>query len=297
MKNNHFLLSLFFLFCGCNVLHSQDLLKAIEQEYQEGPLYTQASFKATRIAIGQSVETRKKGILELQFMNRFWNTPVRTQSFLADRLSTRFALEYGISDRLTFGAGGSTWDGIFDGFLKYRLVRQRMDKKGSPLGITVFQNVAYRSESYAGTGFQGDFVDRLSFTSQLLIARKFNRNFTLQFTPTFVHRASILFPEDRTNHFALGLGGRYKIGNHVSVVSEYHYVTNPLESVTTYDAFAIGVNWEVSDVILQFHLTNARNLETGAFTAQTVNNFNFNDGNLHFGFTFTYVFHLNRKRK
>ncbi|MEL6916753.1 MAG: DUF5777 family beta-barrel protein [Bacteroidota bacterium] len=296
MKNNKLLILLLLFFGGYFMSSAQDLLEVLEKEQQDTPLYTLATFKATRIAIGQSVETRKKGVLELQLMNRFWNTPVPSQSFLADRLSTRFALEYGISDRLTFGAGGTTWDGIFDGFLKYRLVRQRMDKKGFPLSITVFQNAAYYSKSYADMGITGDFSERLSFTSQLLIARKFTPNFSLQFSPTFTRRASIRFPQNRDNIFTLGLGGRYKLGNHVSVVSEYHYVTNPLQSVDTYDAFAIGVNWELSDVILQFHLTNARSLETGAFTTQSLQNFNFNDGNLHFGFTFTYVWHLSKKR-
>ncbi|MEK6151954.1 DUF5777 family beta-barrel protein [Flavobacteriaceae bacterium 3-367] len=294
--NNNKLLLLFFLLLGCFGSRGQDLLKTLEQEQPDTPLYTLATFKATRIAIGQSVETRKKGVLEWHLMNRFWNTPVPSQSFLADRLSVRFALAYGISDRLTLGGGGTTWDGIFDGFLKYRLVRQRTDK-GSPIGITVFHSTAYRSDAYPDIIARDNFKNRLTFTSQLLIARKFGRNFSLQFTPTFVHRGSLLFPDDPRNHFALGLGGRYKVGNHVAIVSEFHYVTNPIESRTTYDAFAIGVNWELSDVMLQFHLTNARNLETGTFITQTFNNFNFNDGKLHFGFNFTYVLHLNKKRR
>ncbi|WP_411029578.1 DUF5777 family beta-barrel protein [Spongiimicrobium sp. 3-5] len=298
MKDNRLFLVLLLLLSGLGMLNAQNLLETLEQEHTDDPLYTLASFKATRIAIGQSVETRKKGVLEWHLMNRFWNIPTgRTQSFLADRLSVRFALEYGISDRLTFGMGGTTWDGIFDGFLKYRLVRQRMDKKGSPISITVFQNGSYRSDSYPSITTGDNFKNRLSFTSQVMIARKFNPNFSLQFTPSFVHRGGLLFPEDTQNHFVLGLGGRYKLGNHVSVVSEYHYVTNPIESADTYDAFAIGVNWEISDVILQFHMTNARSMAESAFLTQTFNNFNTEDGNFHFGFNFTYVLHFNKKKK
>lgn len=295
MKNNKLFLLLFLLLSGFYGLNAQDLLKIVEQEYPDKPLYALATFKATRIAIGHSVETRKKGVLEWHLMNRFWNTPIPSQSFWADRLSVRFALEYGVSDRFTLGMGGTTWDGIFDGFLKYRLVRQRMGKKGSPFSVTVFQNASYRSDSYPGITMQDNFKNRLSYTSQVLIAHKFDPNFSLQLAPTFVHRGSLLFSGDTRNHFALGFGGRYKLGNHVSVVSEYHYVTNPIEAVDTYDAFAIGVNWEISDVILQFHLTNARSMAESAFITQTFNNFNFNDGNLHFGFNFTYVLHFNKK--
>ncbi|NER13445.1 hypothetical protein GWK08_08360 [Leptobacterium flavescens] len=297
MKNNRLYIILLLFLSGFYSLSAQDLLKLIEQEQKDTVLYTLATFKATRIAIGQSVETRKKGVLEWQFMSRFWNIPDRrTQSFIADKVSARIGLVYGVSDRLSFGLGGTTWDGIFDGFLKYRLIWQRTDKKGAPFSITLFQNASYRSDSYPNITATDNFRNRLSFTSQLLIARKFTPNFSLQLTPTYIHRGSLLFPEDRQNLFALGLGARYKVNNHLAVVSEYHYLTNPIRAVDTFDAFAIGVNWEASDVILQFYLTNARNIEVGNFSTQTFNNFNFNDGNLHFGFNFTYVLHLKKKR-
>lgn len=281
---------------GVQVLAGQKLLDKVEEQSKDITLYTLASFKSTRIAIGQSVETRKKRILEIHVNNRFWNTPAETsQGFVADRMSTRFGLEYGITDRLTFGVGGTTWDGIFDGFLKYRLLWQREDSAGSPISITLFQNASYRSKSYLSLSPFDDFPSRMSYTSQMAIARKFNPSFTLQLTPTFVSRGSLLFNDDPQNQFAIGIGGRYKLGNHVSVVSEYYYVLNPIISVNTYDAFALGVNWEMSDVILQFNMTNARSMVEDAFITQTRNNFDFRDGNFNFGFTFTYVLHFGRK--
>jgi len=294
--NRDLFIALFLMLLGLQGATAQNLLDKVEEQSKDTTLYTLATFKATRIAIGQSVETRKKGILEIHLNNRFWNTPAETsQSFVADRMSSRFGLEYGITDRLTFGGGGTTWDGIFDGFLKYRLLWQREDKGGAPFSITLFQNASYRSKSYLALSPFDDFSSRMSYTSQMAIARKFNSNFTLQLTPTFVSRGSLLFQDDPQNQFAIGIGGRYKLGNHVSVVSEYYYVLNPITSVNTYDAFALGVNWEMSDVILQFSMTNARNMVEDSFITQTRNNFNFKDGNFNFGFTFTYVLHFGRK--
>ncbi len=289
------MIALFFVLL-CGEASAQKLLEKVEQAYQDTTLYTLASFKATRIAIGQSVETRKKGILEIHLNNRFWNTPADdSQSFVADRMGTRFGLEYAISDRFTMGAGGSTWDGIFDGFAKYRLLWQREGKGGSPVSVTLFQNASYRSKSFLALSPRDDFSSRMSYTSQLAIARKFNSNFTLQLTPTLVNRGNLLFPEDPQAQFALGLGGRYKLGNHVSVVSEYYHVFDPITSVDTYGAFALGVNWEMTDVILQFGMTNARSMVEDSFITQTRNNFNFRDPNFHFGFNFTYILHLSKK--
>lgn len=303
MKNNTSFLVYFFMVMGLNVsIHAQDLLDTLEKEYPDTPQYEIATFKASRISIGHSIENRKKGVLEIMAMNRFWNIPNRetSQSFVTDKLSSRIALEYGISDRLTFGAGGTTLEGIFDGFLKYKLIRQRRNKGGFPLSITLFQNASYRSERnkpLANINLSEDFMDRLAFTSQILIARKFTRQFSAQIAPTFIHRGSSVFDEDPHNQFAIGIGGRYKVGGHVSIVSEYYYVANPLKSIDTYDAFSLGVNWEVSDVMLQFNVTNTRSMVEDAFITQTPNNFNGKDGNFVFGFNASFILHTKNKLK
>ncbi|MDB2606227.1 DUF5777 family beta-barrel protein [Zobellia sp.] len=297
MKNKKMFLCFAFVF-ALNTMAGQDLLGILDEEQKDTPQYTLATFKFSRIAFGHSIETRKKGMLDVFVANRFWNTPAdRSQSFVADHLSSRFALEYGISDRLLLGFGGTTFDGLFDGFLKYKLVRQRNDKKGSPLSISFLQSASYFSEAQVLPIIQDDLSDRLSFTSQLLIAKKITHNFSLQATPTFVHRGLVFSEEDPQNHFAIGFGGRYKMGNHVSVVSEYYYTTNPIKSFDTYSPFAIGVNWELGDVMLQFMLTNAVRMVEDSFITQTRNNFNFRNPNLNFGFNMTYIFHFKRGLK
>ncbi|MFD2562373.1 DUF5777 family beta-barrel protein [Aquimarina rubra] len=301
MRNSTFFLLLIPMLIGCSIsMKAQDLLDTLDKEYPDTPQYEIATFKGTRISLGHSIENRRKGVLEIKAMNLFWNIPNRpSQSFVADKWTARIALEYGISNRLTFGAGGSTLDGIFDGFLKYNLIRQMKHDKGSPLSITLFQNASYRSktnEFYGGIGLSDDFIDRTSYTSQVLIARKFTPQFSLQLSPTFIHRSSSVFDEDPHNHFALGIGARYKVGGHISIVSEYYYLANPLKSIDTYDAFVLGVNWEMSDLMLQFQMTNARNMVEDAFITQTPNNFNLSDGNFVFGFNATFVLHFNQKK-
>ncbi|MBW1296477.1 DUF5777 family beta-barrel protein [Aquimarina litoralis] len=301
MKN-----SIFFLLCILcvgyhNLAQSQDLLKTLEQEYPDTPQYEIATFKSTRIAIGHSVENRRKGVLQIMAMNRYWNVPNHDgQTFIADKWSARIALEYGISNRLSTGFGWTTFEDVYDGFLKYNLIRQRKNSKKSLFSVTLFQNASYRSESNGRSAVYGgfedtSFQDRLAFTSQVLIARKFTPQFSAQISPTYIHRGASLADEDPNNHFAVGIGGRYKLGGHVSIVSEYYYVANPIKSVDTFGAFALGVNWELSDIMLQFHMTNAWSTVEDVFILQTPNNFNFQDGNFTFGFTATFALHLSQK--
>ena len=135
-----------------------------------------------------------------------------------------------------------------------------------------------------------------AFTSQVLIARKFNPDLSIQITPTFIHKTNTTSNDDPNSQFAIGFGGRHKIGGHASIVSEYYYVANPLKSMDTYNAFMLGVNWELSHLLLQFHVTNARHFAEDTFITQTTHNFNFKDPNLHFGFNATFVLHTKKKK-
>ncbi len=303
---NKFLYTLLFL-SMVHMTHAQDILKDLEAASVEDSQPTIATFKGTHISIGHSVETRKKGVLEISSMNRFWNRPIpdseRVQTFAADKWNSRIGVDYGISDRLTVGAGYGTGYRSIDVYGKYRLFYQRDSGSKFPFSITLFQGGVYRNKS-SFKRILSDVNDptstieirsenKFAATTQLLIARKFSRNFSFQIAPTYIYRAEDkLVDGANPNHFALGFGARYKVSNHVSIISEYYYVANPVDFVDTYGPFSLGANWEVSDLLLQFKLTNARNLVEDKFIIKTENNFNFRDGNLHFGFHATYFIQL-----
>jgi len=296
-------ISQLFVFVFVLVYHStnaQDLLDKLNKEFQDKPVYEIATFKTTRIGLGHSIETRKKGALEISLYNRYWNIPnFEGQRFLADVVSTRFGLDYAFSDNFTLGLGYTNHDEIFDGFIKYKLINQKKGSQKTPISITLFQGFSHRklSNEYSDlySVINTTSSDKYAFTSQVLIARKFNRNLSLQVTPTFIHRTADSQNNDPQSHFAVGLGGRHKISQHAAIVSEYYYVANPIESVDTYNVFMVGVNWELSHLMLQFHMTNARSFPEDTFITQTTNNFNAKDGNFHFGFNATFVLHTKKR--
>lgn len=280
-------------------MNGQSLLDKLDKEFPTTTQYEIATFKTTRVALGHSIETRSQGALEISLFNRYWNIPdFDGQRFLADKVSTRFSLEYALTDRFTFGGGYTNFDKISDGFLKYRLIKQQQHSKKAPLSITLFQGASHRNDTeevatpYPATSDENIYA----FTTQVLMARKFNPKFSAQISPTFIYRNHTLSNNDPKAQFAVGFSGRHKIGGHASIVSEYYYVANPLKSIDTYNAFVIGVNWELSHLMLQFHITNARNFAEDTFITRTTNNFNFEDGNFHFGFNATFVLHTKKKK-
>ena len=286
-----------FLFVVFNS-SSQELLDILESEAPKPTLYTQATFKANRILTTQSVETRKKGTLEFVLGTRYWNIPNNdnSQSFAADRFSGHLASQYAFSDRFTLGAGITSFDGIINGFGKYRLLRQTIDKK-TPISITLVQAISYFTRNFTIFTLPEDSSDRFSYATQAIIASKIDRNLSLQVVPSYI-RTNVDEPVSNKNDFlALGFGGRYKISNHVSIASEYGLLFGRDEgSDEGFNLFSLGVNWEISDLIMQFSMTNAKGFDDIGTYKINPTNFNFRQGSLHIGVNATYVLHL-KKRK
>ena len=300
MKNKiiYQLLTIAFIVLSSSV-NAQSLLDKLDKEFPEKTVYEIAAFKTTRIGLGHSIETRKKGALEISLYNRYWNIPnFEGQRFLADVVSTRYGLDYSFSDNFTFGLGYTNHDKITDGFAKYKLLKQRQNSKKEFVSITLVQGFSHRNSENTSDNIYEPTTssNKYASTSQVLIARKINSELSLQISPTFIHKEASSLNDDPNNQFAIGFGGRHKIGGHASIVSEYFYVANPLKSAKTYNAFMVGVNWELSHLLLQFQVTNARNFVEDTFITQTRNNFNAKDGNFHFGFNATFVLQTKKKK-
>lgn len=282
----------FFVFLLLPVLSfGQNLLEILENEQVDSTAVS-ISFKGTRIGLGHSIETRGKNNFELSIGQRYWNDgEAESSGFLVDQVCTTFALDYAFNDRLTVGGSASTLISVANSFVKYRLTRQT-GNDAMPVSLTFAQTLTYKLENAGFAALRDNFSDKLGYTSQLLIARKFTDQFSLQLSPTFIHRGSNRFDIDDQNHFVLGLAGRFKLTPHFELFSEYFYQTNPLKSVETFDTFSIGGNWEVSDLLLQFMFTNGRPYAEDLFTVENPIQFNIRNQNLTFGFKATYTFQL-----
>lgn len=300
MKNNFKHQYLFFVFLiVVSSISAQTLLDKLNKEFPNTSFDEIATFKTVRLGLNHSIETRKKGALQLNLYFRYWDTPAATgQNFLADVVSTRYGLDYAFTDNFTVGIGYTNFDKITDSYLKYRVLRQNQNDKKGWFSLTLVQTLSHRKIENANQNLYqpSSSENKYAFATQALLARKFNSNLSIQIAPTFVYREGNATNNDPNSQFVIGFGGRHKITKHAAIVSEYNYVVNPIESIETYNTFLFGVNWEVSDLMLQFHLTNARNFAEDTFLTQTTNNFNFKDPNLHFGVNATYIIHTKKKK-
>jgi hypothetical protein len=137
------------------------------------------------------------------------------------------------------------------------------------------------------------FSSRMSYVHQLLIARKFNDNFSFQLSPTFIHRNLVVSALDMNDIYSIGFGARYKLSKHISLNAEYYYVYNPnrnFESQRYYNSASIGIDIETGGHVFQIMLTNSQGMREGTFIPQTTDSWS--NGGIHLGFNISRVFAL-----
>ncbi|MGY5352506.1 DUF5777 family beta-barrel protein [Wenyingzhuangia sp. IMCC45533] len=272
------------------------LLEILEKESPTTKAYVAATFKGTRILNGHSIENRKKGILEFVISHRFGRVNLGFDELYGlDQSNIRFALERGITDRLMIGLGRSSYEKTFDGFAKYKLLKQEVGKRGMPISLSVFGSVAYRSIKDFEPGKELSFNQKLTYVSQLLIARKFSSNFSLQLTPSYIHKNSVLVSSDPHDIFAIGTGGRIKLTKRTSLNFEYHHNLNPSTSIDATDSIAFGVDIETGGHVFQIILSNSITMIEKSFITESTDNFF--KGDVHLGFNISRAFQSKKKQR
>lgn len=289
MKSN---LLLILLFTGIASYAQNDLMNELEKESQDDPDYVMQTFKGTRLVNGQSVETKGKGELEFIFAHRFG--PMNGglyELFGLDQAFVRIGLEYGITDRLGFGFGRNSYDKTMDTYLRYKVLRQ---SKRMPVTVTAFGNWAVRTSPRKEDSPGITFNDRVSYTTQFLIARKFTPALSLQLMPTLVHKNTVDQTLENNDQLALGIGGRLKVSRSISLSTEYYYRFDVPADNPYYDALGFGIDIETRGHVFQLVLTNTRGLTERAVVTETTGDFF--DGDIHLGFNITRTFHLKKQK-
>jgi len=273
-------------------LAQSDLLNELEQT-EAKPETVSATFKGSRLVNGQTIETRHKGELEFIFAHRFGAVNGGAyELFGLDQAFVRIGLEYGFTDKLSAGFGRNSVDKTMDAYLRYKLISQKQN--GMPVTITVFTNAAVRvSPRKADATYDITLEDRMSYTTQFLIARKFTPALSLQVMPTLVHRNTVDQSREKNDQFALGFGGRLKVSRSVSLNSEYYYRLGVPAANQYYNALGFGIDIETGGHVFQLVLTNARGLTERAFLTETSGDFF--DGDIHLGFNVTRSFQVKKK--
>ncbi|SEI85390.1 hypothetical protein SAMN05216327_104233 [Dyadobacter sp. SG02] len=285
---------LVMLMCSSTVLYAQDdLLNELSKQDSAQTVPVTATFKSTRVVNGQSVETMKKKHLDFRISHRFGKLNSGAYQFFGlDQATMRLGFEYGLTDDLEIGVGRSTSQKVYDAFAKYKVLKQTTGARNIPVSITLF----------GGTGVatvdkEREFQDKLYYTAQVLVARKFGERLSLQLSPTYLYRTMPDVQGDEKVVLAVGIGGRFKLSKRVSLNGEYFYTAREKNTVTApyHDSMSFGVDIETGGHVFQLHFTNSLGMIEKQFIGETAGSWG--KGDIHYGFNISRTFSFDKKNK
>tara|TARA_B100000945_G_scaffold310967_1_gene303547 strand:+ start:684 stop:1538 length:855 start_codon:yes stop_codon:yes gene_type:complete len=280
-----FLVVINFLLVSTFAFAQDDLFNLLLGD--EDPIYVSYLFKGTKVVNGQSVELPAKGVLQFNIQHRFGplNSGVYNLYGL-DFSQVRLSFDYGLKDWLAVSLGRSSYLKILDISAKIRLKRQV--KNGFPF-IVVVNSAAYLEQWQYIKDEENDlvFTNQLSYINQILLARKMNRNLTLQFSPTIVHYNLVEIQNESHDKYALGIGGRQKLTKRISLNAEYFIQLNDKRRN---NVLSLGFDIETGGHIFQLHLSSSPSMIDPEFITQTTGEWL--KGDIYFGFNISRVFTL-----
>ena len=253
------------------------------------------TFATAMLIDNQTIASPYKGGLEMNIQHRFSLIENYHNLYgIYGSANTRIGLNYGITDRLMIG-GGTTKDyKLQDLQWKYLILQQTEDNK-MPVSVSYYGNIVADLRKSEEFGPEASFkeIHRLSYFTQLIIARKFNEKISVQVAPSFIYFNSVPRTSDSTGYknmnFGLSAGARANLfGNH-SLLLEYDQLLTKQE-LDEQPKPNLSLGWEIATGTHVFQvfvanynqIINQRNL--------VFNTNDFSKGDFLFGFNITVRF-------
>jgi hypothetical protein len=195
---------------------------------------TQEKSKPVRFTFGtgvlidnQTVATPYKGGLELQIHHRFSLIENYHNLFgIYGAANTRLGLNYGITDRLMLGAGTTKDYKLQDIQWKY-LIFQQTEDNIMPVSLSYYGNIVLDLQRKEAFGPVDRFRDihRLSYFTQMIVARKFNDIFSFQVAPSVIYFNAVPQYSNESRYknlnFGLSAGAKATVFGSQSIIIEY----------------------------------------------------------------------------
>src|ERR1051326_8435714 len=208
-----------------------------------------ATFKDPKVINLQTAQTVGAGELNFNISHRFGSIGVASGGGVHtlygwDAISdVRLGFDYGITRTLQVGVGQIGRAEALDGNIKWRFLEQTIDNKvpftACLYGIASF-TPEVESQLYSGADStwvaqnkKNEFSHRLSYTTQLILSRKFGNRFSLDIAPGYTHRNYVLANLNTSNSavdendlLSVAVGARVKLTRSFSLLADYFYVNS-----------------------------------------------------------------------
>ena len=220
MKNYIYTLIVLFILPFTGLAQDSDQAKDTivkKKERLERP-----AFESSYIVDNPTNVLLNKNALEIQMNHRFG--VIDTWDDLGGiwgAANIRIGAAYGVHERVTLGVGTTKNRRYQDLSAKVAILRQTRSNS-MPISLTYFGNMVYdaRKQSAGQVPPINYQQDRFSYFHQLILARRFTPEFSLQIAPSLSHYNTV-YDGMSNDRISIAIGGRYKITPGTSIMIDY----------------------------------------------------------------------------
>ncbi|WP_281225682.1 DUF5777 family beta-barrel protein [Flavobacterium aquiphilum] len=268
-------------------LAQDDLLKQLDTVKPKEKQVEIAAFKGLQICNMQSTKLAAKGEWYVLISHRFGDLTEGLDNFFGlDDAYTKIGAIYGITNGLSVGLSRQTNNKIYELTAKYRIKSQ--EENGFPVTVVGYNTMDINTNLSTDIYPNLEFNNRLAYTTQLLVSRKFSDRFSAEIAPVFIHKNLYDPTTERDNQFVIGTGGRYKLTKRLSVNLEYAARIDAPENDVYHDLLSVGLDIETGGHIFQLVFSNCQTMnDVYVFSNATGK---WNGGSIYFGFNLYRVF-------
>lgn len=253
------------------------------------------TFDAGILIENQTIETPYKGGLVMEIHHRFSLIENYNNLFgIYGSANTRMGLNYGITDRLMIGAGTTKDFKLQDIQWKYQILKQTEDNS-IPVSLAYYGNFVadLRKDEAFGPEDRYRHIHRLSYFTQLIVARKLNERFSVQLAPSAIYFNAVPVYSDTEGYknFNLGLsaGAKANITGSHNLVLEYDQLLTK-QDLEEQPKPNLAIGWERSTATHTFHLFVTNFSQVISQRNLLFNTNDFTKGDYLFGFNITVRF-------
>lgn len=239
------------------------------------------AFESATLIDNQTNVLFGKNTLDVQMQHRFGliDETNSLAGIYGDGANIRIALSYALHERLTVGYGTTKNNRLQDFNWKGALLRQTRSNS-MPVSVTYYGNftIDARPESMFNM-----IQDRYSFFNQLIIAKKFGQNLSLQIAPSISHYNAV--ESDMENDMiSIAFGGRAKISPNTAIIFDYSQPITDFESDPK-PGVSLGAEFATSGHTFQIFVSNYSGIVQQKNYMMNQNDFF--DGDILLGFNIT----------
>jgi len=226
MKKNILYIILFALITSNSF--AQDEKVAKEKDYPVSAVFESGYLIDAQTTVIPEVKT-----LEMAIQHKFGTMDKGVSNLwgIYGSANIRLSLDYVAAKNFQIGAGITKKNMMTDLNAKWTLLKQTR-QNSIPVSVALYGNVAFDGrnisdfgsgmiqQAWTGPVFHYRFPDRVSYFSQIIVSRKFCKEFSLQAAASFTHYNAV---ENIYDHDKVGVhvSGRIKVSNQGSIIFNY----------------------------------------------------------------------------